>query len=200
MLLSKTTVVNDGNQIYRKQLLLYFFMHKVSHTQRSPPTTLKFLPLKFLYFQKQKMPKNTSTCLSTLSHYHSQQLNDCILDKSVCANAQHIVMMIRRHWLSKSERSSFCCWRSAKRFCSSRSLSIWRATSSVNDCSTHHALCEHWIKHTVTVFDNKKLSYCRRTTQYIMSVETMRTVAQMIVKLHLISPATGNWPGNDTNQ
>jgi len=57
MLLSKTTVVNDGNQIYRKQLLLYFFMHKVSHTQRSPPTTLKFLPLKFLYFQKQKMQK-----------------------------------------------------------------------------------------------------------------------------------------------
>jgi len=56
----------------------------------------------------------------------------CMWDESAI-DGRYVSCTLQHHWLSSSEKSSFCCWRSANRFCSSRSLSIWRATSSVSD-------------------------------------------------------------------
>jgi len=59
----------------------------------------------------------------------------------------------------------------------------------------------------ITSYRNKKLSYRRGTARRAMSVKTVLNVAQTFVELHLISPATGEWPsrsskviGNGTNR
>jgi len=41
---------------------------------------------------------------------------------------------------------------------------------------------------------NKKLSYRRGTARHAVSVKTVLYVAQMFVELHLISPASREWP------
>ena len=59
----------------------------------------------------------------------------------------------------------------------------------------------------IASYRNKKLSYRRGTARRAMSVKTVLNVAQTFVELHLISPATGEWPsrsfkviGNGTNR
>jgi len=46
--------------------------------------------------------------------------------------------------------------------------------------------------------NNKKLSYRRGTTRCAVTVKTALNVAQMCVKLHLVSPTLGEWPSRSS--
>ena len=59
----------------------------------------------------------------------------------------------------------------------------------------------------ITSYRDKKLSYRRGTARHAMSVKTVLNVAETFLEVHLISPATGEWPsksskviGNGTNR
>jgi len=77
---------------------------------------------------------------------------------------------------------------------------LWSLSSH---CSTHRGFsseltpCLPWtdaVRRRIPIVDpDKKLSYCRGTARRAVSVDTVRNVPQILVKLHLVNPETDDW-------
>ena len=70
-----------------------------------------------------------------------------------------------------------------------------RSTTTLSRRLSVHS--ELFLIHVATDLNwNKKLSYRRGTARRAVFVKTVLNVAQIFVELHLISPASGEWPSS----
>jgi len=89
-------------------------------------------------------------------------------------------------------------WNHTRQSCACQRLSTWHRTyRSPRHCrkvnSWRHAYAPNVSSHHITLRQEAQLSY-RGTARRAVSVKTVVNVAQMFVKIHLISPTLGEWP------